>query len=631
MNTHKAWEDLGRQLRIDSIRASSAAGSGHPTSSMSAADLMAVLVDGHLRYNFDDPSDPRNDHLIFSKGHASPLLYSIYRAAGAIDDAALLSYRKRGSDFQGHPTPVLPWVDVATGSLGQGLPIGVGIALAGKRLDRMPYRVWVLAGDGEMAEGSMWEAFQYAGFAGLDNLTVIVDVNRLGQSGETMHGWDLDAYARRLEAFGWQAIEIDGHDVDAIDAAYATATATTGRPTAIVARTVKGSGVGAVADQLGMHGKALVDEDSALAELGASTHERVTVKVRRREGDRGPHAFELGTLELPRYAVGSSEATRQAFAEALVAVGRARGDVVALDGDVGNSTYVDLFAAALPERFFEMYIAENQLVAAAIGLQVRGWVPFAATFGAFWSRAFDFIRMAAVSRANIRLSGSHAGVNIGTDGPSQMALEDIAAMRTVWGSTVLYPSDANQAAQLVLAMADRPGIVYMRTTRGATPVIYEPDDSFPIGGSRVLRSTPDDDVTLVGAGVTLHEALKAADMLAVDGITARVIDLYSIKPIDAPTLVVAARQTGRVVTAEDHRPEGGLGEAVLAALAEAGASPRVARLGVAFMPGSATPEEQLADGGIDASAIAAAARRLMLEVPRQPARAAEPALAGKEA
>ena len=631
MNTHNAWEGLGRQLRIDSIRASSAAGSGHPTSSMSAADLMAVLVDGHLRYDFEDPSDPRNDHLIFSKGHASPLLYSIYRAAGAIDDAALLSYRERGSDFQGHPTPALPWVDVATGSLGQGLPIAVGIALAGKRLDRLPYRVWVLAGDGEMAEGSMWEAFQYAGFAGLDNLTVIVDVNRLGQSGETMHGWDLDAYARRLEAFGWQAIEVDGHDVDAIDAAYARATATTDRPTAIVARTVKGSGVSAVADHLGMHGKALVDADAALVELGAGTHERITVEVHRPEGDRRPHAFELGTLDLPRYAVGSTEATRRAFAEALVAIGRARGDVVALDGDVGNSTYTDLFAAALPDRFFEMYIAENQLVAAAVGLQVRGWVPFAATFGAFWSRAFDFIRMAAVSRANIRLSGSHAGVNIGTDGPSQMALEDIAAMRTVWGSTVLYPSDANQAAQLVLAMADHPGVVYMRTTRGATPVIYEPDDSFPIGGSRVLRSTGDDDVTLIGAGVTLHEALKAADLLAVDGIAARVIDLYSIKPIDSATLAIAARDTGRIVTAEDHRPQGGLGESVLTALAGEGATARVVQLGVTGMPGSATPEEQLADAGIDARAIAAAARRLMVDVPREPAPAGEPAFAGKEA
>jgi transketolase len=631
VNTHNAWEDLGRQLRIDSIRASSAAGSGHPTSSMSAADLMAVLVDGHLRYDFDDPSDPRNDHLIFSKGHASPLLYSIYRAAGAIDDAALLSYRERGSDFQGHPTPALPWVDVATGSLGQGLPIAVGIALAGKRLDRLPYRVWVLAGDGEMAEGSMWEAFQYAGFAGLDNLTVIVDVNRLGQSGETMHGWDLDAYSRRLEAFGWQAIEVDGHDVDAIDAAYARATATTDRPTAIVARTVKGSGVRAVADHLGMHGKALVDADAALAELGADAHERITVEVHRPEGDRGPHAFELGTLDLPRYAVGSTEATRRAFAEAVVAIGRARGDVVALDGDVGNSTYTDLFAAALPDRFFEMYIAENQLVAAAVGLQVRGWVPFAATFGAFWSRAFDFIRMAAVSRANVRLSGSHAGVNIGTDGPSQMALEDIAAMRTVWGSTVLYPSDANQAAQLVLAMADRAGVVYMRTTRGATPVIYEPDDSFPIGGSRVLRSTGADDVTLIGAGVTLHEALKAADLLTVDGIAARVIDLYSIKPIDSATLAAAARDTGRIVTAEDHRPQGGLGESVLTALAGEGATARVLQLGVTGMPGSATPEEQLADAGIDARAIAAAARRLMVDVPREPAPAGEPAFAAKEA
>ena len=625
MNTQNVWEDLGRQLRIDSVRASSAAGSGHPTSSMSAADLMAVLVERHLRYDFTDPDDPRNDHLVFSKAHASPLLYSIYRAAGAIDDEELLSYRKRGSRFQGHPTPALPWVDVATGSLGQGLPIGVGIALAGKRLDRLPYRVWVLAGDGEMAEGSMWEAFQYAAFAGLDNLTVIVDVNRLGQSGETMQGWDLGAYARRLEAIGWHTFEIDGHDVGAIDAAYAGAIAVTDRPTAILARTVKGSGVSSVADKPGMHGKPLNDAESALAELGADAHERMTIEVHRPEGDRTPHAFALGTLDLPRYAVGSVEATRRAYAEALVAIGQARGDVVALDGDVGNSTYVDLFAAALPDRYFEMYIAEQQLVSAAVGLQVRGWIPFASTFGAFWSRAFDFIRMAAVSRANIRLSGSHAGVSIGTDGPSQMALEDIASFRTVWGSTVLYPSDANQAVQLVLAMADRPGVVYMRTTRGTTPVIYEPDESFPIGGSRVLRSTDADDVTLVGAGITLHEAVTAADRLADDGIRARVIDLYSIKPIDAATLAAAARETGRIVTVEDHRPEGGLGEAVLSALADAGARPHVVRLAVSHMPGSATPEEQLADAGIDAGAIVTAAKQLIAGSPQDASPVAEPA------
>jgi transketolase len=610
MTQHETWRALGRQLRIDSIRASSAAGSGHPTSSMSAADLMAVLLAGHLRYDFAAPADPRNDHLVFSKGHATPLLYALYRAAGAIDDDALLSYRQRGSPFEGHPTPVLPWVEVATGSLGQGLPIGVGIALAGKRLDRLPYRVWVLTGDGELAEGSMWEAFEHAAVAGLDNLTAIVDVNRLGQAGQTMHGWDLAAYARPLEAIGWRAIEVDGHDVDAIDAAYAEAVATEGRPTAIVARTVKGSGVSSVADRTGLHGKALDDAEGALAELGAGTHRRLSVAVRKPEGDAAPHRFPSGPLALPSYVVGSQEATRRAYAEALVALGRARGDLVALDGDVGNSTYAELFAAALPERYFEMYIAEQQMAAAAVGLQVRGWVPFASTFAAFWSRAFDFVRMAAVSRADIRLSGSHAGVSIGPDGPSQMGLEDIALFRSVWGSTVLYPCDANQTAQLVAAMADRRGVVFLRTTRGKTPVIYAPGESFPIGGSRAIRSSDADDVTLIGAGITLHGALAAADMLAGSGLRARVIDLYSIKPIDAATLVAAARDTGRLVTVEDHRPEGGLGEAVLAALADADVRAQVVRLAVRGMPGSATPEEQLAEAGIDAAAIAAAARKL---------------------
>ena len=611
MSDHEIWSDLGRQLRIDSIRASSSSGTGHPTSSMSAADLMAVLLGGHLRYDFDAPADPHNDHLIFSKGHASPLLYAMFRAAGAIDDAELLTYRKRGSRLQGHPTPVLPWVDVATGSLGQGLPIGVGIALAGKRLDRLPYRVWVLTGDGELAEGSMWEAFEHAAIAGLDNLTAILDVNRLGQTGETMHGWDLEAYARRLTAIGWNAIEIDGHDISAIDDAYAQAVATKGRPTAIVARTVKGSGVSSVADRIGMHGKALDDAAAALAELSADTLRRTTVNVRKPETEAAPHRFESSTLELPEYAVGSTESTRRAYGEALLALGHARGDVVALDGDVSNSTYAELFAAGLPERYFEMYIAEQQMASAAVGMQVRGWIPFASTFAAFWSRAFDFIRMAAVSGANIRLSGSHAGVSIGPDGPSQMALEDIASLRAVWGSTILYPSDANQTAQLVRAMADRTGVVFLRTTRSETPIIYGPDESFPIGGSRVVRSSGSDDVTLIGAGITLHEAMSAADTLAAADIRARVIDLYSVKPIDTATLVKAAGETGHIVTVEDHRPEGGLGEAVLAALGDADVHPQVSRLAVSHMPGSATPEEQLAEAGIDASAIVDAAQQLL--------------------
>lgn len=606
---HDEWRELGQQLRVDSIRSSSAAGSGHPTSSMSAADLMAVLMSKYLHYDFDRPEDPRNDHLIFSKGHASPLLYAMYKAAGAVTDDEMLTFRKAGSRLEGHPTPVLPWVDVATGSLGQGLPIGVGVALAGKKLDRLPYHVWVLTGDSEMAEGSMWEAFENAGFHGLDNLTAVIDVNRLGQTGETMHGWDLDAYRRRAEAFGWHAIEVDGHDVEAVDRAFAEAVATEGRPSVIIARTEKGHGYSGVANKNGKHGKPIDEEEAAIAELGGVRDIHVDVPKPAFEGE--PHRFETSELALPVYEPGTKEATRKAFADALLAVGKARPDVVAIDGEVGNSTYTELFAEALPDRFFQAYIAEQQMIAMAVGMQVRGWKPFAGTFAAFLSRAYDFVRMAAISRANFALDGSHAGVSIGEDGPSQMALEDIASFRAVHGSTVLYPSDANQAAALVPQMADREGIVFMRTTREKTPILYEPGEEFRIGGSRVVRQSDDDTITLVGAGITLHESLKAADALAQDGISARVVDLYSVKPIDAETLRRAAADTGAIVTVEDHWPEGGIGDAVLAALAETQPHPVVVKLAVDHMPGSATPEEQLAAAGIDAQHIADAARELV--------------------
>jgi transketolase len=486
----------------------------------------------------------------------------------------------------------------------------VGIALAGKRLDRLPYRIWVLCGDSEMAEGSMWEAFEHAAHEGLDNLTAIIDVNRLGQRGETMHGWDLDSYAKRAEAFGWHAIEIDGHDVEAIDGAYAGAVATEGRPTVIVAKTIKGKGVKAVENQEGWHGKALDDPDSAIEELGGIRS--LTIEVAKPDFEGQPHEFETGPLELPTYELGDDVATRKAYGDALAALGSGRGDVVALDGEVSNSTFSEIFAKAHPERYFEMYIAEQQMVAAAVGIQVRGWRPFASSFAAFFTRAYDFIRMAAVSRANVRLCGSHAGVSIGEDGPSQMGLEDLAAFRAVHGSTVLYPSDANQTAKLVAAMADLNGIAYLRTTRATTAVIYGPGEDFPVGGSKVVRSSDDDEVAIVAAGITLHEALKAADVLGEEGVSARVIDLYSVKPVDVETLRAAAEATGgRFVTAEDHWPEGGLGEAVLSAFADADDRPRVLQLAVREMPGSGKPEELLAAAGIDAEHIAAAARKLV--------------------
>jgi transketolase len=599
--------ELGQQFRVDSIRPAAAAKSGHPTSGMSAADLMAVLVANHFRYDFDHPKQATNDRLIFSKGHASTLYYAILRAVGAISDEDLLTYRQFGSILEGHPTPLIPWVDVATGSLGQGLPIGVGMGLAAKYLDRLPTHVWVLCGDSEMAEGSMWEAFEHAQHYELDNLTAIIDVNRLGQRGETMIGWNTGVYVERARGFGWNAIEIDGHDVEQIDRAYREAAEVKGRPTVIVARTIKGKGVKAVEDKEGWHGKPLDDPDGAIQELGGIRNIKVDV-AKPEPGE--PHRFPDGPLELPRYELGEKVATRKAYGEALAALGTARGDVVALDGEVSNSTFAEIFKKAHPDRYFEMYIAEQQLVAASVGLHARGWNAFSSTFAAFFSRAYDFVRMAAISRVNLRLAGSHAGVSIGEDGPSQMALEDIASIRAIHSSVVLHPCDGNQTVKLVAAMADTDGIVFLRTLRPDTPVIYPPDEEFEIGGSRVLRSTVTDDLTIVATGVTVHEALEAAETLAGEDIGARVIDAYSIKPIDAVTLQTAAEETGRIITVEDHYPEGGLGDAVLDALASVNAQAHVVKLAVREMPRSGKPAELLHAYGIDADGIAAAARHL---------------------
>ncbi|MFJ2237519.1 transketolase [Streptomyces sp. NPDC087859] len=606
--------DLGQQLRVDSVRAADAAGSGHPTSSMSAADLMAVLLAHHIRYDFDRPAHPGNDRFVLSKGHASPLLYACYKAVGAIDDAELATFRALGSRLEGHPTPRrLPWVETATGSLGQGLPVGVGIALSGKRLERTGYRVWVLCGDSELAEGSVWEAAEHAAHEHLDNLTAIVDVNRLGQRGPTRHGHDLDAYARRFQAFGWHTIEVDGHDVDAVDRAYGEAISTSGQPTAILARTLKGKGVEAVQDREGLHGKPLPDADEAIAELGGRRDLRI--HAHEPPAARMLHAVRAGHLELPRWDKGSDDpiATRDAYGQALAALGTARGDVVALDGEVSDSTRAEFFAKEHPDRYFECYIAEQQMVAAAVGLAARGFVPYASTFAAFLTRAYDFVRMASVSGAGINLVGSHAGVAIGQDGPSQMGLEDLAMMRAVYGSTVLYPCDANQTAHLVGAMAGLEGVRYLRTSRGKSPVIYGPDEEFPVGGSKVLRSSDRDRLTVVAAGVTVHEALAAADALQEQGIAVRVVDLYSVKPVDRLTLRRAAEETGCLMTVEDHHEEGGLGDAVLDAFVDGRPVPRLVRLAVRTMPGSAAPDEQLHAAGIDAESIAAAARLLVEE------------------
>ncbi len=608
MDKVQEWNELAAQLCVDSIRASTAAASGHPTSSMSAAHLAAVLFSDHLRFDVDDPKNLGNDRFVLSKGHASPLMYAVLKAVGAVSDEELLSFRKLGSPLQGHPAPVpeMPWVDVATGSLGQGLPIGLGMALA-MRLDELPGRTWVLMGDSEIVEGSVWEAMANASFHQVRNLIGILDMNRLGQRGPTMLQWDGEKYVRRAEAFGWRAIQIDGHDVRQIDQAYREAEDGDG-PTLIVARTVKGHGVSFLADADGWHGKALDEQQAkqAIEELGGER----TIAITPPKPDhvsREP-AVDLTGATVPTYD--GDIATRKAFGEALAALAPVVTDLVVLDGEVSNSTHTEDFQKAAPDRFFEMYIGEQNMLGAAVGLQALEKIPFAATFAAFLTRAYDFIRMAAVSRANLRLCGSHAGVSIGEDGPSQMALEDLAMMRAVAGSTVLYPADGNATAKLVAEMVERDGISYLRSTREKTPKLYDPGEAFPVGGSKVLRSSDHDDATIVGAGVTVFEALKAADQLSEDGITVRVVDAYSVKPMDRRTLRAALEETGLLVVVEDHWIEGGLGDAALEAVSSGGAplSGAVIKLAVTKMPGSGTPEELRDWAGISAGKIARTVR-----------------------
>jgi transketolase len=599
---------------VDSIRCTTAAGSGHPTSAMSAADLMAVLMSKYLRYDWNKPHAAANDRLIFSKGHACPLLYAMYKAAGVISDEELMTLRKLGSRLEGHPNPhVLPYVDVATGSLGQGLPIGVGMGLSGKYVDKINFRVWVLLGDSEMAEGSVWEAFDKASYYELDNLVAILDMNRLGQRGETDLGWNSAAYAARARAFGWHAIEIDGHDLAAIDRAYHEATTAFNKPVCVVARTEKGHGVSLVANKDGWHGKALDAEQAkkAIAELGGERN--LTVRTPRPDATQPTVSLAPGALKLPAYNLGGKEATRKAYGDALAALGTAHPDMVVLDAEVSNSTHADEFKKAHPKRFFEMFIAEQQMVGAAVGLSVLGKKAFASTFAAFFTRAFDQIRMAAVSNATLALSGSHAGVSIGEDGPSQMGLEDLAMMRAVCGSTVLYPCDANQTVQLVQQMVGLKGISYLRTTREKTPVIYPTGEAFPVGKCKVVRRSDRDRVTVVAAGITVRESLEAHDRLQREGIAVRVIDAYSVKPIDRDELHRAARETGgKLVVVEDHWEEGGLGDAVLDAFTGAGGPlPTVVKLAVRKMPGSATPAQLMAAAGIDADHIVRAVKGLL--------------------
>lgn len=619
-NNPETWRQLAAQLRIDSIRCTTQAGSGHPTSSMSAADIMAVLLAKHLRYDFDNPQHPNNDSLIFSKGHACPLLYSAYKAAGAISDEELLTLRQLGSRLEGHPTPDIPWVEAATGSLGQGLPIGVGDAISGKYLDKLPFKVWVILGDSEMAEGSIWEAFELASHYNLENLIAIIDVNKLGQRGETMLGHHTEIYQARAEAFGWNAIVIDGHDINQVEAALTQAGQGNGKPTCIVAKTDKGHGATLTQGAPAWHGKALNAEQAATAikeiEDRVGGKPNVLIQVNKPE-DLQPAAVAPSDANAPApsYKIGDKAASREAYGAALQYLAATDPSVIALDAEVSNSTYSELVKKNEVGQFFEMYIAEQQMISTAVGLQHRHKKPFCSTFAAFFSRAYDQIRMGAISQADLKLCGTHAGVSIGEDGPSQMALEDLAMFRAVCGSTVLYPSDASSTAALVIAMKDLDGIVFLRSTREKTPVLYDANEQFPIGGSKTLRSSDNDVATIIGAGITLHEAIKAADQLKESGQNVRVIDLYSVKPIDDATIAQAAKETRHLIVVEDHWREGGLGDAVLASLAESqgegelgGEAAKFTHLCVHKMPRSGTPDECLADNNISAADIVKAVK-----------------------
>jgi transketolase len=603
-------QSLARLIRYHCLNATSTAHSGHLTSSLSAADLMTgLLFGGTFRFKIDEPGHPNNDRLIFSKGHASPLLYALWAAAGGMDEQELLSYRQFGSRLEGHPTRRFPYAEAATGSLGQGLGIGLGMALNASRLDRLPYRTYVLLGDSEMSEGSQWEAIQLAAYYQLANLVGIIDVNRLGQRGQTMLGHDIEAYARRVAAFGWKTLMIDGHDMPQILDAFRESAAERSQPVMMVARTVKGKGISFLEDADGWHGKAL-DEDQwkeALREFSDVDREvRGTIAA---PEDRRPERAAPQTASAPRYDIGQSVATREAYGAALIRIAPQFPQLVSLDGEVSNSTMAEMFAAQMPARFFEMFIAEQNMVEVALGLSRRGKVPFVSTFAAFLTRAFDQIRMSQYSQANLKFVGSHAGVSIGEDGPSQMGLEDLAMFRSILMSTVLHPCDAVSTEKLVEAAAAHDGMVYLRTLRQSTPVIYGNEESFHIGGSKVLRQTNDDRLTLVAAGATVHEALKAHEHLQRDGIPVRVIDAYSIKPVDATTLREAADATSAIVTVEDHYPVGGLGEAVLHALAERPVP--VTILAVEKTPMSGTGEELRDFTGISAVAIIKTVERLV--------------------
>jgi transketolase len=599
--------NIATRLRIESIRATTAAGSGHPTTCQSAADLMAALFFGEMRFDPKNPQHPLADRLVMSKGHAAPLLYAMWAEAGYIPRERLTDLRLLTSDLEGHPTPRLPFVDVATGSLGQGLAAGVGTSLNARRIGA-DYRTYVLMGDGENAEGSVWEAASAAHLFKLDSLCAIVDINALGQSRATELEHDMETYRARWQAFGWEAVVIDGHDMAQIVDAFAVARATKGRPTVILARTSKGKGVSFTDGKPNWHGKALKPDEAAkaYAELEAQLQPETATLPPIPAPPAAPAAAPPRAMAAPEYTVGDQVATREAYGTAIAKLAAVDARVVALDADVKNSTFSERFEAAHPDRFYQFFIAEQVMIGAAMGLAARGAVPFPSTFAAFLTRAADFVRMAAISGVNIKLAGSHAGVSIGEDGPSQMALEDFAMTSAQPNFTVLCPSDAVATERLIAEMARTPGPAYMRTSRPKTPVIYPNTEQFPIGGLKVLRTSDQDRATVIGAGITLFEALKAYDILKAEGVHIRVIDLYSIQPIDAASLIAAGQATGRLITVEDHYRAGGIGDAVARAVAPAGLT--VTRLAVTEIPRSGKPDELVDAYGISARAIVEAVR-----------------------
>jgi transketolase len=609
-----ALRNVATRLRIDSVRSTSRAGSGHPTTCLSIAEIMAVLFFDEMRFDPGNPGNPDSDRFVLSKGHAAPILYAAWAEAGLFPREELLELRKFESDLEGHPTPRLPFVDVATGSLGQGICAAIGTALNARRIGSA-YRTYVVLGDGEIAEGSVWEAADAAAHQKLDSLCAVVDVNGLGQSQPTEFGHDVNRIAARWQAFGWNALVVDGHDIASLQDGFAQARAVTGRPTVLVARTLKGKGLPAIEAKGGWHGKALKsgeETDKALEELEKQLIAGVkddppAIQPPRGKG-RPEAAPDYGRLPAPAYKKGDLVATREAWGTALAAVGEVDARIVALDADVKNSTFSDRFEKKFPDRFYEMFIAEQVMVGAAMGLAARGAVPFPSTFACFLYRAADFIRMAGISMNNVKFTGSHAGVSIGEDGPSQMALEDLAMMRAIPGAVVLYPCDAVSTERLVAQMAQHRGLAYMRTSRPKTPVTYGPDEAFPIGGSKVLRQSADDAAMVVAAGVTVFEALKAYDQLKAEGILIRVVDAYSVQPIDAATLKAGADATGGVViTVEDHYAAGGLGDAVSEALAPADVV--VQRLAVREIPRSGEPDELIDKFGISARHVVDAVKQ----------------------